>query len=172
LPRLYADRIDRGDHHRERAGGDGAAKDAGLSGTCGKSGDGSDLEYHQGRPADQAGGTHHCQPQREAAQLEAGDPMQWLAEKPANYAGAYRQPAERDNWYYDERRRELAYVVNSGDFLEIEATDGQKQIRFRIQLLADYLEFGGTRVKSVTGVTLVPVRPYRWLQPVPGGELA
>lgn len=111
--------------------------------------------------------------QREAAQLETSDPVQWLAEKPANYAGAYHQPAERGNWYYDVRRRELVYVVNTGGFLRIEATDGQKQIRFRTRLLMDHIEFGGTRVRSVTGVTLVPVRPYRWAQAAaPRGILA
>jgi len=100
--------------------------------------------------------------QREATQLEKGNPMQWLAEKPANYGGVYRQPAERGKWYYDEGQRELVYVVNNGEFLTIEAIDGGKQLRFRTKVLRDHIETGGVKVETVTGVTLAPVRPYLW----------
>lgn len=100
--------------------------------------------------------------QHESAQLEAGNPMQWLSETPANYGGVYRQPAERGNWYYDERRRELVYVVNTGEFLTTEDTDGEKQLRFRTKVLRDHIETGGVKLESVSGITLVPVRPYRW----------
>lgn len=100
--------------------------------------------------------------QRDAGQLETSNPMQWLAETPSNYGGIYRQPAEGGNWYYDERQHELVYVVHNGEFLTTEATDGGKQLRFRIKLLRGYVETGRTKVETVTGVTLVPVHPYRW----------
>jgi len=100
--------------------------------------------------------------QREAKQLVTGNPMQWLVEKPANYGGVYRQPAEGGNWYYDESRRELVYVVHTGEFLTTEATDEEKQLRFRVELLKGYVETGRVKVETVAGVTLVPVHPYRW----------
>ena len=100
--------------------------------------------------------------QRDAGQLETGNPMQWLVETPANYGGVYRQSAEGGNWYYDEHRHELVYVVHNGEFLTTEATDSGKQLRFRIELLRGYVETGRTKVETVTGVTLVPVHPYRW----------
>jgi len=100
--------------------------------------------------------------QREAKQLETDNPMQWLVEKPANYGGAYHQPAEGGNWYYDEGQRELVYVVHTGEFLTTEATDGEKQLRFRVELLKGYVETARTKVETVTGVTLAPVHPYSW----------
>jgi len=100
--------------------------------------------------------------QREATLLEQSNPMQWLVETPANYGGVYRRPAEGGNWYYDEHRHELVYVVHTGEFLTTEATGDEKQLRFRIELLMGYVETGLVKIKTVTGVTLVPVHPYRW----------
>jgi prepilin-type N-terminal cleavage/methylation domain-containing protein len=100
--------------------------------------------------------------QSQAKQLETSNPMRWLVEPPANYGGTYRQPAEGGKWYYDERRSELVYVVNNGEFLTTDATDDGKQLRFRVELLNGYVETARAKVRTVTGITLVPVRPYRW----------
>lgn len=100
--------------------------------------------------------------QAETSMLEVEDPTRWLEQKPPNYAGAYREPAEPGHWYFDERQRQLVYVVNSGQRLEIEGAPGAKELRFRVLLLVDRHEAGGKRVQSVSGVTLVPVRAYRW----------
>lgn len=110
--------------------------------------------------------------QAEAVVLERENPMRWLAEPPANYGGDYRKPPGPGNWYYDRERRELVYVANSGQFLEVAASDGIKEIRFRAQLLKDVVNFAGTTTESVTGITLVPVQPYRWPRPAPMGILA
>lgn len=110
--------------------------------------------------------------QADAGRLERGDPMQWLAEPPSNYGGAYRSPAARGNWYYDAAKGELVYVVNNGAFLEAEAVDGAKVLRFRPKLLKGVVNFGGMTTETVTGITLSPVRPYKWPRPVPIGGLA
>lgn len=100
--------------------------------------------------------------QAETSTLEVEDPTRWLERKPPNYAGSYRELAEPGHWYFDERRRQLVYVVNSGRRLEIEGAPGAKELRFRPLLLIHRHEAGGKRVQSVSGVTLVPVHAYRW----------
>jgi len=103
--------------------------------------------------------------QAEAGELETSDPMRWLAERPANYAGAYRSPPDRGSWYFDVFKRELVYVVSNGAHLEVVPTDGHKQIRFRIRLIRDRVRMGGGPVESVTGVALIPVVRYTWSEP-------
>ena len=110
--------------------------------------------------------------QAEAARLEAEDPMQWLEKKPANYAGDYREPPERGAWYFDERERQLVYVVNTGHRLELDSGPEPKEIRFRARLLKDRIQAGGATVESVTGITLAPVRAYRWSRSTAGAILA
>jgi len=100
--------------------------------------------------------------QREAGTLEVEDPMQWLEPRPANYAGAYREPPTLGRWYFDATARQLVYVVNTGNRLDLAAAADAKQIRFRARLLKDRLNVGGGVVESVTGVTLTAVTPYRW----------
>ena len=100
--------------------------------------------------------------QGEAATLEAEDPMLWLDRRPANYGGAYREPPRLGRWYFDAAARQLVYVVNTGNRLDLATAADAKQIRFRAQLLKDRLNVGGAAVESVTGVTLTAVTPYRW----------
>lgn len=94
--------------------------------------------------------------------LEVEDPMKWLEARPANYAGAYREPTARGRWYFDAPARELVYVVNTGYRLELATAADAKRIRFRTQLLKGRLNVGGAVVESVTGVTLTAVTPYHW----------
>lgn len=100
--------------------------------------------------------------QKEALELEETNPMLWLAEKPSNYLGLYRVPTERGSWYYDEGRLELVYVPRSAEYLEVETTNGDQEIRFRTRLIIDQFKTAGVRVNGVTGVAIIPVRPYRW----------
>jgi len=100
--------------------------------------------------------------QAEAAVLERGDPVQWLEVRPANYGGAWREPAEPGNWYFDAPRRELVYVARTGNRLEIDGRPDGRQLRFQVRLLKDTVRVAGGQVESVTGVTLLPVLPYRW----------
>jgi general secretion pathway protein G len=100
--------------------------------------------------------------QGEAGALEVVDPMRWLAARPANYAGAYREPPTLGKWYFDATARQLVYVVNTGNRLDLATAADAKQIRFRAQLLKDRLNVGGAEIESVTGITLIAVTPYRW----------
>jgi prepilin-type N-terminal cleavage/methylation domain-containing protein len=100
--------------------------------------------------------------QGEAETLEVEDPMQWLEPRPHNYAGAYREPPTLGKWYFDATARQLVYVVNTGNRLDLATAADAKQIRFRARLLKDRLNVGGAVVESVTGITLTAVTPYRW----------
>jgi general secretion pathway protein G len=100
--------------------------------------------------------------QGQAATLEVEDPMQWLEPRPANYAGAYREPPTLGKWYFDATARQLVYAVNTGNRLDLATAADAKQLRFRARLLKDRLNVGGAEVESVTGITLMAVTPYRW----------
>jgi general secretion pathway protein G len=100
--------------------------------------------------------------QAQAAALETDDPTQWLDARPANYGGAYGEPLQRGTWYFDTPERQLVYIVNTGDRLQVDIQADPKQIRFRVRLLKDRLQLGGGVVDSVTSVALVPVSPYYW----------
>ena len=100
----------------------------------------------------------------EAGILEAEDPLQWLDEgQPANYGGAYRKPAVAGRWYFDAEERQLVYVVNTGDRLEIDGRPGSRELRFRARLLRSPIHLPGGPVERTSGIHLAPVYPYRWL---------
>ena len=100
--------------------------------------------------------------QSEAGVLEREDPMQWLEKRPDNYAGAFHGDPRPGAWYFDERERQLVYVVNTGSRLDLGGETGMKQVRYRARLLRDRVRTAGGAVESVTGVALMPVLPYRW----------
>lgn len=58
---------------------------------------------------------------REAALagLAGQNPMEWLSEKPANYAGEFYAPAHgeiaKGQWYFDRTGGKLVYLLNSGN---------------------------------------------------------
>lgn len=98
----------------------------------------------------------------DAGVLEAEDPTQWLDARPRNYGGDYREPAVPGTWYFDPDKRQLVYVVITGNRLELDTSTGGKQLRFRARLLKDRLQLPGGQVERTSGVALVPVTPYRW----------
>jgi type II secretory pathway pseudopilin PulG len=110
--------------------------------------------------------------QSEALQLETEDPTRWLEARPANFAGLYPDRPVRGAWYFDAREKQLVYVANIGDRLRLDHPIRAKELRFRARLLRDRIQAAGGSIESVTGVTLIPVYPYRWSQAVGQGILA
>jgi general secretion pathway protein G len=99
----------------------------------------------------------------QARELEARNPILWLDEgRPANYAGVYGEPVEAAALYFDAANRQLVYVVSTGDRLEIDGERGGKELRFRAQLVRSPVHLPGGAVERTSGITLAPVRPYRW----------
>jgi prepilin-type N-terminal cleavage/methylation domain-containing protein len=100
----------------------------------------------------------------EAGSLETQNPIQWLDDgRPANYAGAYNVPPEAGKWYFDAKEGQLVYVANAGERLEIDGQPGSREIRFRARLVRGPVQLPGGAVERTSGVTLAPVRSYRWL---------
>jgi len=100
--------------------------------------------------------------QAEAPRLETEDPVRWLEVKPPNYGGRYPVPPEPGTWYFDASTRQLVYVVMTGSRLHVGDETDPKQVRFRARLVKDRLKLNGFTVEGVSGVTLLPVRPYQW----------
>jgi general secretion pathway protein G len=101
----------------------------------------------------------------------AGDnPMNWLAEKPKNYAGEYYGPASGQvgagNWYFDMGDHTLVYLVANQNHLKTAPGENNK-LRFQSRLLPGLVatpETGKQSVadNSIEGVLLETVIPYKW----------
>lgn len=100
--------------------------------------------------------------ENEAQRLEDENPTLWLSEKPTNYAGDYPAVPVVGSWYYDKSTRELVYVANTANRLEIAERDGLKQLRFRVQVIRQPVAITGGQVQGIGGVRLVPAMVYRW----------
>lgn len=105
---------------------------------------------------------------RGLAQLEGSNPMERLAELPANYLGALDHPdpkALRDgSWYFDTRDRVLVYLVRHKGYFSGGLPDPPRA-RFAVRLL--YADRNGNGrydqgVDAIEGVRLAPIEPYRW----------
>lgn len=100
----------------------------------------------------------------ELPQLERENPMQWLSEPPASYAGV-DTAAKPGNWFYATKEKELAYVPKSSSYLEGGQISGQRdktELRFKVELRYQAPTEGGGR--AIVGITLVPTRAYKWFQ--------
>jgi prepilin-type N-terminal cleavage/methylation domain-containing protein len=102
--------------------------------------------------------------------LAGSNPMERLAETPHNYLGAIDQPNpagyEDGNWYFDNDRRELVYLVRNQPYFSGGAVDPPRA-RFRVELV--YSDRNGNNrfdsgVDSVEGLRLAPVEPYKWIR--------
>jgi prepilin-type N-terminal cleavage/methylation domain-containing protein len=98
--------------------------------------------------------------QAQNPKLAQANPMSWLAQKPSNYLGEFRDaPANSDqagNWYYDTGDHLLVYLVRRGDNFQPDSA-GQKRVRYRVKLVYD-----DTEPRSLVGMSLSPVEPYKW----------
>ncbi len=105
---------------------------------------------------------------RALASLEGSNPMDRLAETPANYLGELDDPEvktlEDGNWYFDKHSRTLVYLVRNGGFFEGGLSDPPRA-RFAIQLV--YTDRNGNGrydadIDTVEGLRLAKLEPYRW----------
>ena len=98
--------------------------------------------------------------------LRSENPVSWLQEKPAGYAGEFYADAyarvRPGSWYFDLTRREFIYVVNLGDNFK-PGPDARKWVRYRVSIEYEKVPETDTsqrRVLSAVGFT--PVQPYAW----------
>ena len=112
----------------------------------------------------------------ELARLAGSDPMEQLAETPANYLGALDGPdpaaVRPGHWYFDRNRRLLVYRVRHADFLE---TSLSGPPRLRLKIVSPPTDYARSRNfqsgrNEIPGLSVRAVEPYRWLHPRAGKE--
>ncbi len=99
--------------------------------------------------------------------LAGSNPMDQLAEIPANYAGEYSgteaAAVEGGKWYFDAAARQLVYRVRDPALLGAPAVSGE--IRFAVRLVFEDRSRNGrsdTSRDSLGGVRLEAVQSYTW----------
>lgn len=102
----------------------------------------------------------------EIEKLRNENPVTWLQEKPADYAGEFYADAyarvRPGSWYFDLTRREFIYVVNLGDKFK-PGPDGRKWVRYRVRIEYEELpERDGAPRKFLNAVSFAPVQPFAW----------
>ncbi len=98
--------------------------------------------------------------------LAIDNPMDWLQQKPKNYAGEFFDPTPKTvapgHWMFDLKSRELIYVLDRSDYFT-PGKDGQKWIRFHVRLEYESPAGGATGSRKELASTLFePTQPYRW----------
>lgn len=103
------------------------------------------------------------------AGLAGANPMHWLAEPPAAYAGELFAPepgqVPKGSWYFDLKDRHLVYVVLNGAHF-IPGARGRKEVRYvvRSEPVRQTPQVGRNPAdkQEVNGVALVLAEPYAW----------
>jgi prepilin-type N-terminal cleavage/methylation domain-containing protein len=102
---------------------------------------------------------------REVELLTKENPIDWLARKPDNYAGAFdRLGAEgvpEGSWYFDLSDRTLVYRVRYGRAF-VSDGDGRKEVHYRARV--EYGRLGtGLDLMGIRTADFSPAHPYEWL---------
>jgi prepilin-type N-terminal cleavage/methylation domain-containing protein len=103
---------------------------------------------------------------REIENLRDENPVTWLQEKPADYAGEFYADAyaraRPGSWYFDLNRKELIYIINLGNNFK-PGPDGRKWVRYRVTVeYENVAPKDAPPRKLLSAVSFAPVRPYVW----------
>jgi general secretion pathway protein G len=103
---------------------------------------------------------------KELKKLAADNPINWLQQKPKNYAGEFFDPTPQTvapgQWMFDLKSHDLIYVLDRSDNF-IPGKDGQKWIRFHVRF--EYEPSKGSAAggsKGLTSALFESTQPYRW----------
>ncbi len=104
--------------------------------------------------------------EKELAALTADNPMNWLQQKPRNYAGEFFDPSPGvvapGRWMFDLKARDLIYVVDHAEYFS-PGKDGKMWIRFHVKLGYDSAIGRPESGKELTATLFEPTEPYHWL---------
>jgi prepilin-type N-terminal cleavage/methylation domain-containing protein len=104
--------------------------------------------------------------EKELKVLTSDNPMNWLQQKPSNYAGEYFDPAPQaipsGNWFYDLKSHDLVYSVGHAEHF-IPGKDGRKWVRFHTRIAVEPVLGRPESGKEVTATVIEPTEPYHWL---------
>lgn len=102
------------------------------------------------------------------AALGQDNPMDWLAEPPANYLGerfgSQADAVPKGNWYFDLKDKELVYMVARGNHFAPDK-QGLKVVRYQVRLVSGRTTQANRNSADkieVNGVILALAEPYRW----------
>jgi general secretion pathway protein G len=113
--------------------------------------------------------------------LDGGNPMDWLAERPASYVGAYLREPPSDVgtgiWFFDTATGTLVYRPHRRRYLQ-PGPDGSYDLRFRAEAAYGMERIGavsGAQAPGLRHLRVTPVRAYSWFReavpPVNIGQL-
>lgn len=110
---------------------------------------------------------HGVATEKELNALATDNPVNWLQQKPRNYAGEFFNPTSKTvtpgHWMFDLKSRELIYVLDRNDYFT-PGKDGQKWIRFHVKLEYEAPLGKAASAKGTLISTLFePTEPYHWL---------
>lgn len=98
--------------------------------------------------------------------LATDNPMNWLQQKPKNYAGEFFDPTPQTagpgHWIFDLKSHDLIYILDRSEYFT-PGKDGQKWMRFHVKL--EYESPPGGKAgskKELTSTLFEPAEPYRW----------
>lgn len=104
----------------------------------------------------------------ELPQLLNDNPMDWLAEQPANYVGVRFGPKPSEvkggDWYFDLKDKMLVYAVKRGQYFVADSA-GRKEVRYQVRLVYGRDAQGSQEhadEKEINGVILALAEPYQW----------
>ena len=93
------------------------------------------------------------------------NPMDWLMQKPGNYAGEFNQvnPAKMEpgTWAFDKSAKELIYYPDHTEHFKPSNTE-VKWIRYKTRLLYEP-SYRNKKVLELAGMIISPVEPFQWL---------
>jgi general secretion pathway protein G len=103
---------------------------------------------------------------KEIENLRSENPVRWLQENPAGYAGEFYADAyarvRPGSWYFDLTSRELVYVINLGNNFK-PGPDARKWVRYQVRIgYEEVPERGGPPRKVLSTASFAPVQPYVW----------
>ncbi len=94
--------------------------------------------------------------QADVSKLITLNPMDLLAQKPANYLGELNPPQKekisRGNWYFNRKKLLLVYIARTGATFQVSET---KQYLYRIQLLRDMDGANGPKPAETSNSTTI-----------------
>lgn len=98
--------------------------------------------------------------------LRSENPVNWLQERPQNYAGEFYSDAYArvapGSWYFDLAHRELVYVIDLASHFK-RGADGRKWVRYRVKIeYEEQPQQNAPPRKVLSAVSFVPVQPYVW----------
>jgi len=104
--------------------------------------------------------------QSEIENLRTENPVNWLQERPENYAGEFYADAyarvRPGSWYFDLARREFIYVVDLGTHFK-PGPDGRKWVRYRVTIDYEQLPEKDAPPRMVfSALSFSPVQAYEW----------